>query len=191
MPNQPGAFIPIETLSLAQRLETQGRYQEAWYRFGALFVQDRRVLDVGAADGYGMDLLKAMGAKEVHGVDPLPLREDVQPTRIEDIASGQYDVSIACDVIEHVLEDRAFFQHLLRVATIGTFLTTPNWNFFGPRTLAMNRFHAREYTPTELKDLLAGCSYQVWLADAFWTITPRPELQDQEQACNFGVWVTK
>jgi SAM-dependent methyltransferase len=117
------------------------------------------VLDVGAGTGYGLEILAAAGAAPSFGIDPLPLREYISPIPVAACASKSYDVVVACDVIEHVEDDRAFLADLLRVARKFVFLSTPNWNY----SRAKNEYHAREYTPWELLDLVAACrATTVW-----------------------------
>ncbi len=139
----------MEQLSVEERLREPDRCQENWYRLVSRWVAGRKVLDVGAGSGYGLDILRAARA-HANGIDPLPLRNDISAVSIEDMASHQFDVVVACDVIEHIQDDADFLLHLVRVAREFVFLSTPRFKPERP----INPYHVREYTPDELEQLL-------------------------------------
>lgn len=183
MPERIGLWRRLEELSIEDRLAQHGAYQAHWYRLVAARVARLSVLDVGAADGYGLDILRVGGAGLVEGIDPLPLRDDVQRTPLSAIASRAYDVAVACDVIEHVEDDRAFLADLLRVARRGVFLSTPNYDV----SMCANPFHRREYTPDELARLLAGLRLEAWTSAEDCIPASIADLTDA--ASNFGIWI--
>ncbi len=90
--------------------------------------------------------------------DPNPHTPYVLKERGEDLSEDLCDWLICIDVIEHVPDDVAFFQHLLKVARVGIFLTTPNFNTYGKD----NNAHLREYTPEQLEELLGDLEYDIW-----------------------------
>ena len=183
MPRRDGGYRDLHRLPLEERLRHACGYQAHWYRHAAQWAAGREVLDVGAGDGYGMDILRAAGAARVVGIDPMPLREDVLPTPIENIADRSYDLVIACDVIEHVEDDRGFLADLLRCARVGVFVSTPNWT----ASRCVNEFHVREYTAEELVALLAGLKHEAWTSGDARTVEPIVSLY--AAASNFGVAV--
>ncbi len=142
----------METLPVEQRLQELDRCQESWYLLAACWCSGRSVLDVGAGTGYGLEILQRAGAGPVCGIDPLPLRPHILPLPIGMAQSASYDVVVAMDVIEHVEDDVAFLENMLRVARREVFFSTPNWLV----SHAGNAYHAREYTPEELLELIAG-----------------------------------
>lgn len=158
MPRREGPVTRMETLTVEDRLRERDRCQEHWYKLASTWVSGKTVLDVGAGTGYGMDILRAAGCKQVDGIDPLPLRPDITATRIEDIATASYDAIVCCDVIEHVEDDHKFLKEMLRVARDFVFISTPNWNTWH----CQNKYHFREYTPEEMKALLDGQVYRTW-----------------------------
>lgn len=178
----------MESLPLDQRLAHEGPFQEHWYRFvGGNFACGRTVLDVGAASGYGLEILSWAGALDVMGIDPLPLGPRVRQVPIEQIQSKSWDLVTALDVIEHVPDDAAFFAELVRVARWGIFLSTPNWHVWR----AANPLHAREYRPEELLALLGGRSHQAWTSgnDLVVSFAPGGLSPDLVEPPNFGIFV--
>jgi hypothetical protein len=178
----------METLSVEERLGQPDFCQEMWYRLLVPWAHRRTVIEVGAGTGYGVDILRNAGASAVHGLDPLPLRSDVIDTPFLTVNPRSYDLSVACDVIEHVEEDEAFLAQLLKVAREFAFFSTPNWNV----SHAENEYHVREYTPEELRTLLARhvperrcCTF--FSSDAERRIRVASDLRHCEN--NFGVLI--
>ena len=83
------------------------------YRFASLFSQDKRVLDIGCATGYGTDLLAAT-ARLTLGVDVAPDAVGYASSRYLHshfvcasatalpFRASSFDLAIAFDVLEHV-----------------------------------------------------------------------------------------
>jgi 2-polyprenyl-3-methyl-5-hydroxy-6-metoxy-1,4-benzoquinol methylase len=157
------------------------RFQKHWYKHVAAFVRGYTVLDVGAGSGYGLDILREAGAVGVKGCDPFPLRPDVIKATHEGWPVDGFDFVTAIDVVEHVENDVGFLFQLLRIARLGVFLTTPNWNV----TQCANAHHVREYTPGELVALVRGHPFYVWTSDAKCKITSGFD----PVAANFGLLV--
>lgn len=136
----------MENLSLQERHSIMDRCQEHWYQFIAAKIAGQSAIDVGAGTGYGTEILQVAGC-EAYGIDLLPAAANVEYMGIEHVRDQSFDWVVCCDVIEHVEADTWFFDHLLRVARKGVFITTPNFNVWH----AHNRFHCREYTPLEFR----------------------------------------
>lgn len=193
MPRQAGTFCRMEWLPVEERLASGMGLQAYWYRHAAPYAHKRSVLDVGAADGSGMNILRSFGASCADGIDPLPLRQDVKNIDVGAVPSASYDYVVACDVIEHVqnldeeILGETFLWELLRIARSLVFFSTPNFLRFG----CVNPFHAFELTPAELRALLVGLRYDLWVAGDDLAIWPCLDLQDDDAAAasNFGVLI--
>jgi len=158
--------------------------QIPWYKLAGKYVKGKTVVDVGAGTGYGVCLLREAGADFVIGIDPNPFPPYVLKGEGEDLPEDLCDWVICIDVIEHVQDDVKFFQHLLKVARIGLFLTTPNYNVYH----ADNESHIREYTPEELRELLTGLKYEIWN----WNLSNPPHpVSELDQCKNFGIIIWK
>ncbi len=132
--------------------------------------EDAIVLEVGCGAGYGAGLLSAKVRKII--------ALDVDRSAIA-YASGNYasenclfqlydgkkipfednrfDAVISFQVIEHIKDDRNYVIEIHRVLKEGGFflLTTPNRTHrLKPGQKPWNRFHVREYYPSELEKLL-------------------------------------
>lgn len=122
------------------------------------------VLEVGCGEGYGIPLLApkcthysavdryatdvskfAAPFKQVSflqtSVPPLPFNEET------------FDYAVSFQVIEHIEEDELFIKEISRTLKKGgkLVLTTPNIKM----SITRNPWHVREYTVTELKNLLS------------------------------------
>jgi len=71
---------------------------------------------------------------------PVDLKVDVS-----EIPSNTYEVVTAFDVVEHVVNDIEFVNHLLRISSKYIVLSTPNTY----ATQGKNQFHCRDYTPAQ------------------------------------------
>jgi 2-polyprenyl-3-methyl-5-hydroxy-6-metoxy-1,4-benzoquinol methylase len=136
-------------------LKGRGPSQMEWYAYAAELCAGRTVLDVGCGSGEGLKLLTATASTALGiDLDTRLRRPDVRVEikSIEDMPDKSFDVVVCMDVIEHVMDDRAFLDHLIRVARETVFVTTPNY------TISRNRnpFHVREYTPKEFEALFIG-----------------------------------
>jgi len=190
MPKREGAFVPMEGLSRAARVVQDHEFQTYWYQHVGQFVSGKTVLDAGAGMGYGRRILDAAGAMNVECYDLVSLVPWVKVGRIEDYPPYHADWVVAMDVIEHVENDENFLWHMVRVAREAVFFSTPNWNVFH----ALNAHHRREYTPAELRALIAKYrhlyeSVGFWTGDEHSVIAPAPPEgpPDDSMACNFGV----
>ena len=184
------AYERLEMLPMEERMRHEGPFQSHWYAFVAERLAYRQsLLDVGAGSGYGLEIYREAGAREVFGIDLLPLGAHVHALAVEERPDKSFDIVTAIDVIEHVLDDRNFFDHLCRIARSAVFLSTPNYLV----SQGENPFHAREYTPDELRELVGDRKVEVYTAsgdkvirshlNGFGTVTADP------QDANFGVLV--
>jgi ubiquinone/menaquinone biosynthesis C-methylase UbiE len=149
----------------------------ARYRFAGTFLTPGgRVLDVACGSGFGLEMLASFGARPV-GVDyaASALREIKQrlPTarlvcadaaRLP-LGSASIDLVVSFETIEHVPDACALVRELRRVLKPGgrLVLSTPN-RAFGPiERHTANRFHVREFTAAELREMLLDCFKHVEL----------------------------
>jgi SAM-dependent methyltransferase len=129
--------------------------QMGWYGFVAGRLDGEQVLDVGCGSGEGLKILTAH-ARSAMGIDldDRLRRPDVhvEIKSIADMPDKSFDVVVCMDVIEHVVDDKAFVAELFRVARKAVFVTTPNY------AMSRNRhpYHVREYTPAEFTHLFEG-----------------------------------
>ena len=76
--------------------------------------------------------------------------------------SSKYDVIVAFEIIEHLIEPRLFLQraraHIQAKGRL--FISVPNEKKI-PHTVDLNPFHMRHYTPSEVTELLEGSGYAV------------------------------
>lgn len=144
---------------LATRSGSEGREdcQGGWQLLASnLIPPNMTILDVGAGLGRSAGRL---GHSRTTTQDPALGLLDVQlTTPIENIPDQSYDAVTCFDVIEHVMEDITFLDHLKRIARRYVFITTPNFNV----SRAANGCHCREYTPFEFMQLMKGIGRTLW-----------------------------
>lgn len=148
--NAKGTYIQFEHLPLAERVEQLRGCQSHWYEHAASLLFDLSILDVGAGDGSGAEVLRKSTGKQVVAIDPAPSGPDVLMTDVSDVPIGFFDAVTCIDVVEHVREDCMLVMELFRVSRRYVFITTPNYLV----SRAANPYHVREYTPDELIDLV-------------------------------------
>jgi ubiquinone/menaquinone biosynthesis C-methylase UbiE len=173
----------VDTAPVEERLGNDPR-SELWgehrarYRFAAQFINGDTVLDVACGSGFGLQMLQQVGARPL-GIDydvqtlrdiqanhnqgcPMLVRGDA--TRLP-LRTASIDVAVSFETLEHVADARAHVLELRRVLKPRgrLVLSTPN-RAFGPlERHTANRFHVREFTADELRDLLRESFAEVQL----------------------------
>ena len=142
--------------------------------FASQFVKDKIVVDCACGSGIGTDLFLKAGAKFVEAIDSS--ESSIAVARSRSNATNVHfqvgnaislplpnhiaDVYIALETIEHIQQDQAFLNEVLRVIKLeGLFIcSTPNRTVTNPGTTMThkpwNPFHVREYTQQEFVDRL-------------------------------------
>ena len=122
------------------------------------------VLEVGSGEGYGIielapksahyiavDKYKTTISKELIANHNITFKQmEVPPLR--GINDNSVDFVVSFQVIEHIQDDEEFLQEIYRVLKPGgkAILTTPNLLM----SLSRNPWHTREYTPSQMLELL-------------------------------------
>lgn len=187
MPKNKNETYNLHDCSFDERSKHSHTCQLFWYEFVTQWTRDLDVLDVGAGRGDGVEVVEKT-SKCCIGIDPLPMRSGIQKAKIEEYVKWtnyKPDIAIAMDVIEHVENDKRFLTLLCEIAGKYVFFSTPNWNVHKCK----NQFHVREYTPTELKQMLIGYNYRSFEADATRNIIEVEEIDDSSLANDFGVLI--
>lgn len=141
------------------------RRHEAAYLAVAPLCHEATVLEVGAGEGYGADLIASVAARTVtldydaatarHLRAAYPRLAAVRGNAVQlPFAAGAFDVVVCLQVIEHLWDQPALVAECARVLTPDGLLlvSTPNRLTF-PRG---NLFHPRELSGLELTDVLAA-----------------------------------
>jgi SAM-dependent methyltransferase len=152
-----------------------------------------RVLEVGFGEGYGSEMIRGWAA-EYHGVE-------VSPEAVSHAAEkyahpkctfhhspvglpfpdDYFDVAISFQVIEHVEDVEAYLDEIRRVCRSGAtiLIVTPNRNHrLADGERPWNRYHVREFNPSEFEGVLTGA-----LADVeVFGIHGTPMLEQVERA---------
>ncbi len=129
-------------------------YREAARRIGG------DVLEIGTGSGYGVEILAPV-ARSLITVDKRPPAGIYLPPGVEfrrmrvpplDLPSGMFDCVVSFQVIEHICNDFAFLDEVVRVLKPGGrfIVTTPN----APASLTRNPWHVREYTAGQFASLM-------------------------------------
>lgn len=161
--------------------------QKPWYELICKYIKGYTVVDVGAGNGFGVEMMLAAGASSVIGIDIKPRgckgHVEVLKMRGEDLPINSYDWATCLDVLEHsptIEKANELFKHLLKVAKVGVFITTPNFNTYK----ADNSNHPFEYMPEELEELLTGLDYEMWNDNKSY---PPFRVDSLHKCQNFGV----
>ena len=159
---------PVESVAYSEmyRMEDRhwwfrGRRQLIWAMLSRADLPPKpRLLDAGCGTGRNLIEFGALGPAA--GVDPSADAvafcrergiENVKCAGLEDLpfGPGEFDLLLACDVIEHVLDDTAALRELLRVADVGANLivTAPAYQWMWTEH-DVQLHHFRRYTAKTL-----------------------------------------
>lgn len=151
------------------------RRHQAAYEFARPYASERDVLEVGCGEGYGTALLAVESARVIgvdydaltiaHAARTYPqavfVRANLAALPVPDTS---IDLLATLQVIEHVWNHPEFLRECRRALRPDGLLlvTTPNRLTFSPGLAEpVNPFHTKEFSATELADLLARCGFVV------------------------------
>jgi len=165
----------VERCNQEQFIPTWMRHEHlARYRFAASYVARKVVVDCACGDGTSSELFAKAHASHVFAFDVEPgaieyckrnrvdcrlsfAKADASTLPLDDAVA---DVYVSLETIEHLQNDRAFLQEVVRVLKRGGLFicSTPNRLVKNPgKTIAdkpFNPFHFREYSQEEFAALL-------------------------------------
>lgn len=166
------------------------RYQhQARFAFVSKDAFGLTIADVACGDGSGAREMLARGARRVDCFDISSTAIAVTRQRLADahsicciadagslpVRDATYDRLVSLETIEHLADDEAFLDEVVRVVKPGgSFIcSTPNRDLLDPGTSIcdqpFNRFHVREYCVEELRALLASRFSSIeWLGQSFY-----------------------
>lgn len=131
------------------------------------------IVELGSGEGYGIQLL-APQAQHYLAVDKfdtnfsghtnVEFRKQLLPS-LAGIDDNTFDFAVTFQVIEHIKDDKTFISEIHRVLKPGgkLLLTTPN----RPMSLTRNPWHIREYTASELAEVVSTCFSKVDVKGVF------------------------
>lgn len=136
------------------------------------------IVDAGCGEGYGLQILRAAGARGVIGVDCD--EETVHHARaayagetIEVVEADLTDLPLVVDtmdavvslqVIEHLTDVVTVLEEIVRITRPGGWvaISTPNRLTFSPGTTTpTNPFHVREFSAPELHDVMEWAGIEI------------------------------
>ncbi len=142
------------------------------YHFALQYCQGKRVVDAGCGIGYGSEFLASNGASSVLALDNSQealneallyfSRENLafKQMNVEEIGSasdliGQFDLVVNFENIEHLRHPHRFIAGAASIANI-LITSTPNGALtpLDAEGNSLNKFHVKEFTSTELINLL-------------------------------------
>jgi len=153
------------------------------YEEAARLATGKRVLDLGCNNGYGTERVAHTAARAA-GVDVSPQsieaaqqRESARDIEFRVIDGSRlpfddesFDLVISFQVIEHIADYAPYLSEIRRVLATGgsVVFTTPNGPLrLDPDMKPWNPFHVREFSPSELRDLLQTWFPQVEIRGLF------------------------
>ncbi len=137
--------------------------------------RDARLLDVGTSTGTNLRMLSTLGFANVEGVDISSAAleycvskgfNNVRLGSILDLPfdAATFDVALATDIIEHVVDDGKALKELHRVLRSGglALITVPAFPLlWGPQDIVAQ--HCRRYRAGQLREVLEEAGFEVTL----------------------------
>jgi 2-polyprenyl-3-methyl-5-hydroxy-6-metoxy-1,4-benzoquinol methylase len=161
--NPPAMENRVQSIIRLFELEGDVFYppQRTIYQRIADLTKDRTVLDVGCGTGHGTYLLgdDAVGldinSSSIAFAKCLYSRNRFTTSSISSLRSKSFDVVVAIEVVEHVMDAQKFIDDCLMVATKMVYFSTPNQNNPGlGDEKPHNRLHVEEFTSDEMLEML-------------------------------------
>jgi SAM-dependent methyltransferase len=135
------------------------------YQVAATLISGK-VIELGSGSGYGAGILMHPNIISYLAIDKFPTNfpPHIDTTRLtfrqmdlpflKGIDDNQFDFAVSFQVIEHIQDDVNFLKEIYRVLKPEgqLILTTPNLNM----SLTRNPWHIREYTPSEMVNILTS-----------------------------------
>lgn len=164
-------FVPELELETAQYFDHIRRYL-----FAQQFVWGRTVLDIACGTGYGSNILRLGGAKQVLGIDLSSEALAYAATQwgaagllcgdahALPLKSASLDVVVSFETIEHLAEPKRFLLEAARVLKPDgdLILSTPNRNVVSPGSVKpFSPYHTFEPTYAELRMLLEESGWKI------------------------------
>ena len=164
----------MERLSFSSKFAynaTEAAIHMARYQIAAPFCKGNRVLDVACGEGYGALALKRFGAASVEAVDNSVeaintanklFRTSGVNYHVGDAScvdgmftSGEFDVIVSLETIEHLPEPERFLAALRKLAKPNavSIISCPNDQWYYPSVEQSNPFHLRKYTFEQFREL--------------------------------------
>jgi SAM-dependent methyltransferase len=173
MPSQHVLFQSEQHPLVAERFQTVEEYCLSLihlkaYETAAELAKGKRVLDLGCNNGYGTEIISRKAAR-VTGVDVSPRSIGAARVRCPSIEfqlvdgttlpfpDASFDAVVSFQVVEHIEDPLPYLAEIRRVLTPDGFavFTTPNREIrLSPGMKPWNEFHVREYSGSELSELL-------------------------------------
>jgi len=140
------------------------------YAFAAQHVPGLDVLDAACGVGFGARILRAGGARGVHGVDSdegaietarQAYAEEAVSFEVADCLTieGTWDAVISIETVEHLEDGEAWVEHIARrlLRRPGTAVISTRVRHGGSiNDRPANPYHVREWSVEEFRELLAG-----------------------------------
>jgi 2-polyprenyl-3-methyl-5-hydroxy-6-metoxy-1,4-benzoquinol methylase len=178
------------------------------YELAKKVVRDKRVLDVGFGDGYGMNYLSPF-AHEVVGIDiapdNIPLAQKKYPEKNLrfmqfdganiPFEAGSFDVALSCQVIEHIPVPNltGWLLEIARVLKKDGLLIVSTLNLSHAmkpgKPYHKNMDHEKEFTAAELENLLKKVFPRVTLYGLHYRFKHR--VFKRLKKWGVGVWLPK
>jgi 2-polyprenyl-3-methyl-5-hydroxy-6-metoxy-1,4-benzoquinol methylase len=144
-------------------------HQEA-YEEACSYAKGRRVLDWGCNNGYGIEIMRSYAAS-IAGIDVAPHAVEAGKQRFgpdgpyielfdgerSSFSDASFDLITSFQLIEHIQDCGQLLGEMARILAPGglALFTTPNgMQRLNPGLGPWNRFHVREFSPQELRELL-------------------------------------